>query len=219
MSAIEATVELGLGDWASDDGRVALLVGDFQRRLLSVKPGTVDLILTDPPYPADDLSLWSKLSALGAHLLGERGQLFAYSGQLFLPEILNRLGEHLHYGWVFCLQSSTGWSASRIMGRHILQNWKPIVAFSPGPWPSGRWGSDVFDSPAAEKDAYRWQQPIATARELIARYCPPDGLVVDPFLGTGTFGYAARQEGRRFVGVELDARRFRTARTRIGGNT
>ena len=38
---------------------------------------------------------------------------------------------------------------------------------------------------------------------------------VDPFMGSGTTGVAAVRTGRRFVGVEMDAAHFATARTRI----
>ena len=38
-------------------------------------------------------------------------------------------------------------------------------------------------------------------REMV-KIAPLDGLVLDPFLGSGTTGLAALTEGRRFVGVE-----------------
>jgi site-specific DNA-methyltransferase (adenine-specific) len=39
---------------------------------------------------------------------------------------------------------------------------------------------------------------------MILAGCPPDGVVLDPFLGTGTTALVARKLGRRCVGVELD---------------
>jgi DNA modification methylase len=67
----------------------------------------------------------------------------------------------------------------------------------------------------AEKELFDWQQPVGPARYLVERMTPPDGLVVDPMLGVGSFGLAALESGRRFVGVELDADRFRTAKERL----
>ena len=46
--------------------------------------------------------------------------------------------------------------------------------------------------------------------------CPPGGLVLDPFCGSGTVGVACRELGRGYVGVELDAGYAATARTRLG---
>lgn len=198
---------------AADNGQVRLLHGDFRDRLGGLEPGSVDLIVTDPPYEKDELPLWSDLAVWAAKLLGPRGLLFAWSGQMYLPQILARLGEHLTYGWTFGLHLPG--SGSRIMGRHIIQGWKPVLAFSQGTWPSGQWGDDVLVSPERDKTDYAWQQNMAPAQRVIERYSPPTGLVVDPFLGVGSFGVAAKAAGRRFVGVELDADRFRRAQVLV----
>lgn len=48
---------------------------------------------------------------------------------------------------------------------------------------------------------------------------PPDGLVCDPFVGSGTMGMAARQLGRRFVGCDKEAEYVEMAQRRIGSAT
>lgn len=50
----------------------------------------------------------------------------------------------------------------------------------------------------------RW--PYRLARDIVVCFCPPGGLVVDPFVGAGTTAAAAIAEGRRFVGGDLGAR-------------
>ena len=55
-----------------------------------------------------------------------------------------------------------------------------------------------------ERTDHPTQKPIALLETLVRGYCPPDGLVCDPFLGSGTTAIAARAAGRRFVGWELD---------------
>ena len=203
-----------LADWSSADGRLSLLAGEFQERLNGLPDGSVDLIVTDPPYPNEDLPLWSDLAKTAKRLLGPRGVLFAWSGQIHLPEVMGRLSEHLQYGWVFALHLP-GVNA-RIMGRHIIQQWKPVLAYSPGAWPSGKWGDDFLISPEVQKGVHRWQQHGEPARRLIERYSPKSGLVLDPFTGTGTFGWAAREAGRRFVGCEADSTRLSQAAKRLG---
>ena len=194
---------------------VSLLHGDFRERLTGLPDGSVDLIVTDPPYPKEDLPLWSDLGELAVRVLGSRGLLLAWSGQMFLPEVLRRLeGAGLTYGWTFCLDMPSG-GQSRVMGRHVIQAWKPILAFSVGTWPSGEWGKDTFTSVGRDKSLYEWQQDVTPAVDVIERYAPPDGLVLDPFLGVGSFGEAAVTAGRRFIGVELDAGRFRKASERL----
>lgn len=45
--------------------------------------------------------------------------------------------------------------------------------------------------------------PLAVAERFVRWYCPPDGVVLDPFAGSGTTCHAAFIHGRRFVGCDL----------------
>lgn len=48
-------------------------------------------------------------------------------------------------------------------------------------------------------------KPVALFRWLCRLVCPPGGLVIDPFLGSGTTGVAAILEGFQFMGAEREA--------------
>jgi len=48
------------------------------------------------------------------------------------------------------------------------------------------------------------QKPEAVMCPLIEYSCPPGGLVLDPFIGSGTTARAAIQLGRRCIGIEID---------------
>jgi site-specific DNA-methyltransferase (adenine-specific) len=58
-------------------------------------------------------------------------------------------------------------------------------------------------------------KPVALMRWLVRLVTPPDGLVLDPFTGSGTTGIAATLEGRRFLGIEREAEYVEIARARI----
>jgi DNA modification methylase len=47
--------------------------------------------------------------------------------------------------------------------------------------------------------------------------CPKGGVVLDPFMGSGTTAVVARQLGRRFIGIELNRDYVRLARKRLAG--
>lgn len=57
--------------------------------------------------------------------------------------------------------------------------------------------------------------PLRMARQCIRMWCPPGGLVCDPYTGSGTTLVAAAQEGRRFIGSELLGRYFEIAKKRF----
>lgn len=58
-------------------------------------------------------------------------------------------------------------------------------------------------------------KPIAVMRWLCRLVTPPNGLILDPFTGSGTTGCAAVLEGFRFVGIERKAEYAEIARKRI----
>ena len=62
-------------------------------------------------------------------------------------------------------------------------------------------------------------KPTDLMRYLCRLVTPPGGVVLDPFMGSGSTGKAAVLEGFRFVGVEREAEYVEIARARIAGVT
>lgn len=60
--------------------------------------------------------------------------------------------------------------------------------------------------------------PPKLAETCILAGCPVGGVVLDPFFGSGTTGLVAKQTGRRYIGIEINAEYCRLARERIGGD-
>lgn len=65
------------------------------------------------------------------------------------------------------------------------------------------------------KNPHPTVKPIALMRWLCKLITPPGGVVLDPFLGSGSTGCAAGLEGFDFLGVELGEEYARLARDRI----
>jgi len=58
-------------------------------------------------------------------------------------------------------------------------------------------------------------KPLALMRYLVRLVTPPGGLVLDPFLGSGTTAAAALQEGFRVLGIEREDDYYRDAVARV----
>lgn len=62
--------------------------------------------------------------------------------------------------------------------------------------------------------------PTVKPTELMAYLCrlvtPPGGIVLDPFMGSGSTGKAALREGFQFIGIEMDDAYYKIAEQRIG---
>ena len=52
-------------------------------------------------------------------------------------------------------------------------------------------------------------------RWLVRLITPPGGIVLDPFMGSGSTGCAVLREGHRFVGIERERDYLAIARARI----
>ena len=59
--------------------------------------------------------------------------------------------------------------------------------------------------------------PPKLAETCLLAGCPPGGVVLDPFLGSGTTAAVARQLGRHYIGIELNPEYCTLAEKRIGG--
>jgi site-specific DNA-methyltransferase (adenine-specific) len=68
--------------------------------------------------------------------------------------------------------------------------------------------------PTNDDRVHSTQKPVGVMR-LLSRIAPPGGIVFDPFMGSGTTGVGAIDEGRIFIGIEKDPRIFDIACKRI----
>ncbi len=74
-----------------------------------------------------------------------------------------------------------------------------------------RLARSVFRFPQVRRGISRTQKPGELLSPLIEYACPPGGLVVDPFAGSGSTLRTARASGRRAIGIELREAQARQA--------
>ena len=74
-----------------------------------------------------------------------------------------------------------------------------------GKLPTDTWWHTIVSPTGKEKLGYPTQKPLGILRRIVRASCPPGGVVLDFFAGSGTAGAAARELGRRFILVDSSA--------------
>lgn len=201
-------------------GSVEIRHGDFRDVLADIADGSVDAVITDPPYPSEFIPLFGDLGKMCARILAPHGVLVAMTGQSWLGRYMAELDAHLTYRWtaayiaqgartrMHAAKVGTGWKPLLIYRRHDAQGVKFLM-------------DDLFDAAVgtrdgADKEFHHWGQSETGIAEQVERFTEPGALVVDPFLGGGTTAVVCRDLGRRFIGCDIDAAHVATSRERVG---
>jgi hypothetical protein len=186
-------------------------------RELAVEPGSIDLVLTDPPYNTEALDSYDLLADFAAEALRPGGWLVAYTGNNHLLDAAKRLERRLRWrtlAGVYMPGSHTHLHAYR-----CRVQLKPLVVFSRGEVRRPRcWWTNVMTSERPSKHLHPWQQSEGDLDRLIEALSPPGGLICDPFLGSGTTAAVAHRLGRRFIGCDVDPNAVAVAQRRLASS-
>ncbi len=176
--------------------------GDIKNVFNDIQDGSIDLILTDPPYPKEIIEVWSDLAILAKRVLKPNGFVIAYSGQLNLPEVMRRMSEHLQYYWTFSL-IHTG-SRQLVNARNLFCGWKPLLVFQNGFKKIETPVDDFINGSGLSKDLHEWQQSELELKPIIENFTTIGETILEPFAGSGTTMKAAIKLKRKVIGAEID---------------
>ncbi len=172
-----------------------------------IKP---DAVITDPPYPKEFLPLFTDL-AVSCKFSGVP-LVAVMSGQTYLPEVMQRLCEHLSYRWMIAYLTPGGQSVQQWQSK-VNTFWKPVLLFGK----SEEWIGDVCKSSVNDNDKrfHDWGQSESGIADLVERLTKPGQLICDPFLGGGTTAIVSLYLGRRFVGCDTNPDCVTTSQKRV----
>lgn len=187
----------------------------FQDLESYIEPGSANLVLTDIPYDNAFVPQISELAALASRLLVDGGLFVMYTGKYCLPEVLQRLGEHLTYRWT--IESVWDGGENKIHPLNVVSQWRPILIYSKGDWINREYWLDVSTRYHKEKEWHPWQQQVGEAEQLIRNFSEPGDLVVDPCGGAFTTAVACLRQGRRFVGCDCEESCVSIGHQRLAG--
>ena len=188
-------------------------LGDFEEVFKDIPDGSIDCIITDPPYPKEFIEVWSKLSRFAKRVLKPNGYCVAYSGQMYLPEVMKRMCENLDYYWTFAVYHEG--QTQIVNGINLMCRWKPVLIFQNGKKKIENTFQDYFISEQREKNGHDWQQSKSGVAYLIEMFTKKGDTILEPFAGSGTTMIVAKAKGRNVIGAEIDEKTFNIAKALI----
>ena len=195
---------------------IQLIHGDFIEQCETYVPeGSLDLILTDPPYGRDFQDEWEPLLSLSHLLLKPGGFFVSMCGHVDLPEIFRSADRNkMEFFWLMALLHKG--ARKTVHARSVRAAMKPIVVFYRPPLTQpSQYFTDVIEGTGRDKSLHVWQQGMEEFRVLLQIFSEPGDLVMDPFFGTGSVPLACFEEARQFIGFEINKERVEVARGRL----
>jgi 16S rRNA G966 N2-methylase RsmD len=199
------------------DSLVEIHHGDFYELSRAIPDGSIDAIITDPPYPHEFLHTWSQMAEVGMRVLKPGGWCIAYSGKQHLEDVMRRMKDAgLAYFWqVIFVQTVT----ATIHPRKVNTRYKPILIFQKPPiTPPEGYFVDMFDGEKVEKSHHEWQQSENGFVWLIEKFTNPGDRILEPFAGGGTCPKVAQSLNRFCVAYEIDKNSHAASCLRVFGN-
>lgn len=204
-----------------------IIHGNCIQIMESMPKGSVDFILTDPPYIAsyknrdnktvlnDDNSEWLNPSFAQMHrVLKPNAFAVSFYGwpkiDLFFAAWKQagfRIAGHIIFRKNYA--SKSAFVQYRHEGAFLLIKGNPAMPTSPLP--------DVMDWTYTGNKLHPTQKSVEILKPLIDSFTKPGDLVLDPFSGSGSTCVAAQRTGRQYLGIEMDLNHYQTATARLAG--
>jgi site-specific DNA-methyltransferase (adenine-specific) len=203
---------------------------DCLRGMASMHDNTCDMILTDPPYLVNytdrsGRSVANDKSSDSAWLLPAFSEMFRV--------LKNNSYAVVFYGWNEIDKFAYSWKKAgfRIVGnftftkryasnaksdkKHMEFYHECACLLAKGYPKPQQIISSVQNWSYTGNKLHPTQKSTKVLMPLIEAFCPAGGLVLDPFMGSGSTASSCIKSGREFIGFELDNNYYQLANQRI----
>ena len=202
-----------------DDFINKIICGDCNDVMSHIPDNSIDMIITDPPYPKEYDYLYKILFKHGARILKSRGNLISLCGHYQLPFVLDVGREHLRFWWILWMKQT---KINRLIGKGVTVQGKPAVWFLKDRRRDFREYKFPFDTVEAKlskdreaKKYHKWGQAVNWFEHYIGELTKQDEIVLDPFIGSGTTAIACIKLKRNYIGIDISNEYCEIARERI----
>ena len=167
-----------------------------------IEDNSIDLVLTDPPYP-DYYKEEYKYNEEPIRYLNK----FKCKQLIFWTAKKDFL---LDYTAIHIWDKKVGVGSwyERIFERNGNKEYKVYRNYLINSTVAANFTKDIFTG-------HKSQKPIELMRKLILENSNENDLILDPFLGSGTTAVAAQELNRRFIGIEISEKYCEIARERL----
>ncbi len=207
--------------------------GDCLEELQRLEDGSVDMIITDPPYTTPTVTAFGRtkvknfadfsiqeayikmLKSEFERVLKPNGAMFMFCDEKYYPSIFK-----VFYPWKTV--QMIVWDKEKIgMGKPFRKRHELIVYANRESIDYNRTeGITHFPTvmkckPIGQDRVHGAQKPVKLISDLIEGFSNEGETILDCFMGSGTTGIACKNLNRTFVGIELDETYFNIAKERI----
>ncbi len=184
----------------------------------------VDLVLTDPPYGVNHNPDNSRFSGGTAGNIAKRGngqgnnRFVVNDNQSFDPSFLTTFGEHqIIWGWNnFPNKLPAG--ACLVWIKRFDEAYGSFLSDAELAWMSKGHGvycrRDLSNNAIANERVHPTQKPVSLCQWCFS-FFPNAELILDPFMGSGTTLRAAKDLGRKAIGIEIEEKYCEIAARRM----
>lgn len=218
---------------------INLMQGDCLERMKEIPDGSVDMVLTDPPYKVITGGTCNgKSSKRPSGILAKNSELMREIPEFskWLPECYRVLktGSHAYFmvNYVNLINmhiavENAGFKVYNLLvwkknnntpSQFYMKNCEYIIFARKG---KSKYINNIGESKTVheftntKKREHPTQKPVDLMEFYIKNSSTPSETVIDPFMGSGTTGVACVNLNRNFIGIELDKGYFSIAQERI----
>tara|TARA_R110000744_G_scaffold88009_1_gene171681 strand:+ start:64 stop:765 length:702 start_codon:yes stop_codon:yes gene_type:complete len=224
---------------------INLMLGDCLERMKEIPDGSVDMILTDPPYDIKNTNAGGR-SKLSQSMQVMNNQIKAaniVSGfDIKILDELVRINKNINM-YIFCNKAQLPmymdyfvtkkkcsfdlikWVKTNAMptyyNKYLSDTEYCFYARKSGYCMPENYSdaSTLYNAPINAKDKKKYNhptiKPVELLEKLIRNSSKKGQTILDPFMGSGSTGVAAKNLNRNFIGIEMDENYFNIAKDRI----
>ena len=208
-----------------------LIQGDCLEVMKTLEAGSVDMILTDPPYGMSFRSNYRKKKYRGIKSDTTLDWLDIFASECF------RVAKNNTAHYVFCsfhnidkfkrafenqfkVKNILIWEKNNTSMGDLAGDFAPkyemILFLHKGRRTiNGKRDANILKFSKTGNNYHPTQKPVDMCEYLLAKFSDVGNTVLDPFMGSGTVGVACKNLNRDFIGIELDKTYFEIAKKRI----